>query len=97
MKKYLPKLVQDDLWLEPYSGVISDRMIIAERKEKELTRNNFVQHTLYEVIRPPIDLLADPVNVLCYGDNNGSIDLTINGGIKPYDILWNTSDSYNFV
>ncbi len=37
MKKYLPKLVQDDLWLEPYSGVISDRMIVAERKEKELT------------------------------------------------------------
>jgi len=40
MKKYLPKLVQDDLWLEPYSGVISDRMIIAERKEKELTGGN---------------------------------------------------------
>ncbi len=37
MKKYLPKLVQNDSWLEPYSGIISDRMIIAERKEKELT------------------------------------------------------------
>src|SRR6056300_188710 len=37
MKKYLPKLVQHDKWLEPYSGVISDRMILADRKEKELT------------------------------------------------------------
>ena len=37
MKKYLPKLVQDDPWLEPYSNIISDRMIVAERKEKELT------------------------------------------------------------
>ena len=37
MKKYLPKLVQDDSWLEPYSGVISDRMIVAERKEREIT------------------------------------------------------------
>jgi 1,4-alpha-glucan branching enzyme len=37
MKKYLPKLVQNDLYLEPYSGVISDRIIVAERKEKELT------------------------------------------------------------
>ncbi|HYQ59136.1 MAG TPA: alpha-amylase family glycosyl hydrolase, partial [Draconibacterium sp.] len=37
MKKYLPKLVQNDTWLEPYSGVISDRMILAERKERELT------------------------------------------------------------
>lgn len=38
MKRYLPKLVQDDPWLEPYSGVVSERMILAERKEKELTR-----------------------------------------------------------
>ncbi|MCY1721149.1 alpha amylase C-terminal domain-containing protein [Prolixibacteraceae bacterium Z1-6] len=37
MKKYLPKLVQNDSWLEPYSGVISDRMIVADRKEQELT------------------------------------------------------------
>jgi 1,4-alpha-glucan branching enzyme len=37
MKKYLPKLVQNDSWLEPYSGIISDRMIVADRKEKELT------------------------------------------------------------
>ncbi|WP_346856262.1 alpha amylase C-terminal domain-containing protein [uncultured Draconibacterium sp.] len=37
MKKYLPKLVQNDSYLEPYSGIISDRIIVAERKEKELT------------------------------------------------------------
>ncbi|MEN8116954.1 MAG: alpha amylase C-terminal domain-containing protein [Bacteroidota bacterium] len=40
MKKHLPKLVLDDSWLEPYSGVISDRMIVAGRKEKELTGGN---------------------------------------------------------
>ncbi len=37
MKKYLPKLVQNDSWLEPYSGIISDRIIVADKKEKELT------------------------------------------------------------
>jgi 1,4-alpha-glucan branching enzyme len=37
MKRYLPKLVQNDKWLEPYAGVISDRMIIADRKEREIT------------------------------------------------------------
>ena len=37
MKTYLPKLVQDDQWLQPYSGVITERMIVADRKEKELT------------------------------------------------------------
>ena len=40
MKTYLPKLVQEDPWLQPYSGVISDRMIVAEKKEKELTGEN---------------------------------------------------------
>jgi len=51
MKKYLPKLVQEDPWLESYSGVISDRMIVAERKEKELTGgktlNDFASGYLY--------------------------------------------------
>ena len=37
MKKYLPYLVLNDSWLEPYSGIISDRIIVANKKEKELT------------------------------------------------------------
>lgn len=51
MKKYIPKLVQNDLWLEPYAGIISDRMIIAEKKEKELigagTLSDFASGYLY--------------------------------------------------
>ncbi len=30
------------------------------------------------------------VNILCYGGNNGSIDLSVNGGLPPYTITWNT-------
>ncbi|GIV33136.1 MAG: hypothetical protein KatS3mg031_0671 [Chitinophagales bacterium] len=30
------------------------------------------------------------VNVYCYGGNNGSIDLTVSGGVGPYAYLWNT-------
>lgn len=37
MKKYLPNLVLNDSYLESYSGIISDRMIVANKKEQELT------------------------------------------------------------
>jgi len=48
---------------------------------------------LHLIVSPPIDLIADPVDVLCYGDSSGAINLTINGGIAPYQVLWNTGDT----
>ena len=45
------------------------------------------------LISPPIDLIAEPVDVLCYGDSTGSINLTVSGGIAPFSYLWNTGDT----
>jgi len=37
-------------------------------------------------------------NVACYGDNNGQIELDINGGTEPYNFLWsNGSTSQNLI
>jgi len=33
-------------------------------------------------------------NVSCYSDNNGQIDLTISGGVGPYDLFWDTTSVY---
>jgi 1,4-alpha-glucan branching enzyme len=51
MKKKLPKLVQDDMWLEPYADIILNRMNDAEAKEKVLsgtgTLSDFATGHLY--------------------------------------------------
>jgi 1,4-alpha-glucan branching enzyme len=44
MTKKIPKLLQDDMWLQPYADVITHRTETARMKEKELTGNR----TLYE-------------------------------------------------
>ncbi|TNE59211.1 MAG: T9SS type B sorting domain-containing protein [Bacteroidetes bacterium] len=46
------------------------------------------------VTEPPL-LTASQMStsVSCFNSANGSITLTINGGVQPYSILWNTMDS----
>ena len=33
-------------------------------------------------------------NVSCYSDNDGQINLTISGGVGPYDLFWDTTSVY---
>ncbi|RPD91603.1 hypothetical protein EGM88_14755, partial [Aureibaculum marinum] len=34
---------------------------------------------------------------LCNGDNNGAIDITVVGGVGPYNYSWTTSDGSGLV
>ncbi|MRT91821.1 gliding motility-associated C-terminal domain-containing protein [Ancylomarina sp. 16SWW S1-10-2] len=41
------------------------------------------------IIEPtPLVAIATPTNVSCFNEPNGSIELDISGGTKPYSVLW---------
>lgn len=39
-----------------------------------------------------INAVLNPINPVCQNDSRGSIDLTVNGGVPAYSILWNNGE-----
>ena len=39
----------------------------------------------------PLKVTTTPVNVKCYGDQNGTATVVVSGGTKPYTYSWNTT------
>jgi gliding motility-associated-like protein len=43
-----------------------------------------------DINEPPVLTISNvPVHILCKGGNNGSVDITVNGGVTPYSYSWN--------
>ena len=40
-----------------------------------------------------INATSQTVNVSCFGGNNGSLNISVSGGILPYNYLWNNSET----
>lgn len=72
---------------EDISGITSGSYSV------QVTDSNGCTTTLSAVISQPAATLASQVssqiNVGCYADSSGSIDLTVSGGTMPYTYSWN--------
>ncbi len=56
--------------------------------------NGCTTNIAVSIIEPTLVVLSEThVDVLCFGGNNGSIDLTVLGGVLPYAYLWNDGDT----
>ncbi|MBP8959116.1 MAG: gliding motility-associated C-terminal domain-containing protein [Bacteroidales bacterium] len=52
----------------------------------------FVSATVADGISSPLNVTVSVVNVLCYGDLTGALDITVTGGTAPYSFLWSNSE-----
>jgi outer membrane protein OmpA-like peptidoglycan-associated protein len=45
-----------------------------------------------DVLEKPLIVrsIDDVQNIKCFGDNTGSVDITVSGGVPPYSYAWNT-------
>ncbi len=66
-----------------YTVTITDGIgCTSESNSLEIIEPSSLNYTLDQVI-----------DVSCFGANDGSIELTINGGTEPYNIVWSTLDT----
>ncbi|MCX6258073.1 MAG: gliding motility-associated C-terminal domain-containing protein, partial [Bacteroidia bacterium] len=60
-----------------------------------ITDHNGCSHTqAFAIVQPLLLVLDAQITIVsCYADSSGSIDLTVNGGITPYQYSWSTGST----
>lgn len=65
---------------------------IASQLTLTITQNNVSESIIVNVDYTPLDVDISMGDLLCYGDNNGFINLNINNGTPPYSFEWSNGE-----
>lgn len=69
-----------------YSGTYQITVIDANGCQVSSSNINITQPTA------PLEVSMEQTEVSCYGANDANLSIAISGGVKPYQIKWNTGD-----
>lgn len=56
--------------------------------------NGCTEYAMAQVVQPvlPLQVSATSTNIRCFGDADGTIDLTVQGGTQPYEYIWSNDE-----
>lgn len=72
------------LFAGTYNLIVTDALGCAQNLSVTLTQN------------PEIKVTATTTPIVCYGDNNASINIVVTGGVAPYNIAWSNLGTGTF-
>lgn len=87
-----PEIV-DINWSDGQEGEAAENLVAGIYSVSILDANSCISEYYVELIQPDsISADLDISNISCFGANDGSINVTIFGGVAPYELNWNGID-----
>ena len=88
-------------WIGPNGFVSTNQNLVAISAgtyNLTVTDNSGCTDTLRVILTEATKVFVSAVStpIICYGSNDGSINLTISGGVSPYTVLWSNMGSGTF-
>lgn len=81
-------LPYDVTWDNGLTGIMIDNLGVGTFTATVVDANACTQTITIELSNDPMSVIGLIANNLCYGDCEGQIDLTVEGGSEPYTITW---------
>ena len=82
------------LWSEGSTGNIADNLSAGTYTVTATDVNGCTISNTVVITEPlPMNIAINKIDVSCNGDNSGSINITLSGGVPPYNFVWSNGST----